>query len=158
MDDLFSICFQERLCISFSLCSTLDIWIFTYVFSYCFWRSSRRILPILVFSLTFLHVFLDSLNVFYFLFFSVALSLSFQPISAQNPLSTNLNYNNFLPLTKLWLCRYFYFASWWEMQNTDNYRSTSTSPVWFPAQNAGRKLCAYAASHLLVHINSSCNS
>ena len=70
--------------------------------------SFRRILPILVSSLTFFRVFLDSLYVFYFLLFWVARSLSFHPIFTQNPLSTNLNYNNnccydynnFLLLTK----------------------------------------------------------
>ena len=96
-------------------------------------RSSRLILPILVSSLTFLRVFLDSLYVFYFLLLSVALSLSFQPIFTQNPLSTNLNYNSFLPLTKLWLCRYCYFASWldiakyWEL--LFNYNLTSLTSL-----------------------------
>ena len=69
VDDLFSVCFQERLCISFSRCSSLDICFFTYVFSCSPSRSFHRILPILVSSLTFLRVFLDSLYVFYFLFF-----------------------------------------------------------------------------------------
>ena len=32
VDDLFSVCFQERLCISFSRYSSLDICLFTYVF------------------------------------------------------------------------------------------------------------------------------
>ena len=96
VDDLFSVCFQERLCISFSRCSSLDIRLYTYVFSCSPSRSFHRILPILVSSLTFLRVFLDSLYVFYFLFFLVAQSLSFHPIFTQNPLSTNLNHNNFL--------------------------------------------------------------
>ena len=65
-----------------------------------FLRSFSRILPIFVSSLTFFRVFLDSLYVFYSLLFLVAKSLSFHPIFTQNPLSTNLNYNNFLPLTK----------------------------------------------------------
>ena len=69
VDDLFSVCFQEGLCISFSLCSSLDICLFTYVFSCSLSRSFHRILPILVSSLTFLRIFLDSLYVFYFLFF-----------------------------------------------------------------------------------------
>ena len=47
--------------------------------------------------------------------FSVALSLSFQPIFTQNSFSTNLNYINFLRLTKLELCRYCCLASWLEM-------------------------------------------
>ena len=37
----------------------------------------------------------------YFLFFLVSQSLSFHPVFTQNPLSTNLNHNNFLSLTKL---------------------------------------------------------
>ena len=69
VDDLFSVCFQERLCISFSRCSSLDICLFTYVFSCSLSRFFHRILPILMFSLTFPLVFLDSLYVFYFLFF-----------------------------------------------------------------------------------------
>ena len=40
---------------------------------------------------TFLRVFLDSLYAFYFLLSLVALSLSFRPMSTQNPFSTNLN-------------------------------------------------------------------
>ena len=101
VDDLLSVCFQERLCISFTRCSSLDICLFTYVFSCSPSRSFHRILPILVSSLTFLRVFLDSLYVFYFLFFLVAQSLSFHPIFTQNPLSTNLKHNNFLLLIKL---------------------------------------------------------
>ena len=101
VDGLFSVCFQERLCISFSRYYSLDICLFTYVLSCSLSRSFHRILPILVSSPTFLRVFLDSLCVFFFLFFWVAQSLSFHPIFTQNPLSTNLNHNNFLPLTKL---------------------------------------------------------
>ena len=69
VDDLFSVCFQERLCISFSRCSSLDMSLFTYVFSCSLSRSFHRILPILVSSLTILRVFLDPLYVFYYLFF-----------------------------------------------------------------------------------------
>ena len=65
--DLFSVCFP--FCISFLRCSSLDIRFYTYVFSCSLSRSFRRILLILVSSLTFLRVFLDSLYVFYFLFF-----------------------------------------------------------------------------------------
>ena len=64
-------------------------------------RSSRLFLLILAFFLTFLSVFLDSLDAFYFLLPLATLSLSFQPIFTQNPLSTNLNYNNFLPVFKV---------------------------------------------------------
>ena len=63
-------------------------------------RSSRRILPILASSLTFLCVFLDSLYAFYLL--PSLIVVSFFPVYfTQNPFSTNLNYNNFLRLTKL---------------------------------------------------------
>ena len=101
VDDLFSVsgCFRQRLCISFSRCSWLDIRLNTYVFFFFSFAFLSPYLPILVSSLTFLRVFLDSLYVFYFLFFwSLGL---FHPIFTQNSLSTNLNYNNFLPLTKL---------------------------------------------------------
>ena len=72
--------FSEALRISFSLCSSLDIRLFTYAFSCSLLRSSRRILPILASFLTFLRVFLDSLYAFYLLLSLIALSLSFQPI------------------------------------------------------------------------------
>ena len=68
VDDLFLVCFQERLCTSYSRCSSLDICRFTYVFSCSLSCSFHRILHILVSSLTFLRVFLDSLYVFYVLF------------------------------------------------------------------------------------------
>ena len=50
--DLFSECFQERLCISFSRCPSLDTCLFTYVLYCSLSRSSRRILTILASSLT----------------------------------------------------------------------------------------------------------
>ena len=62
-------------------CFSLDIRLFTYISSCSLSRWSRRLLSILVSSLTFLHVFLDSLYAFYFLLFSVALSLSFRLFS-----------------------------------------------------------------------------
>ena len=86
---LFSL-FSGALFISFSRCSSLDIRLFTYAFSF----FSELLSP-------FLARFFDSLDAFYLLLSLAALSLSFQPIFTQNPLSTNLNYNNFLPLTKL---------------------------------------------------------
>ena len=83
-------------------CFSLDIRLFTYISSCSLSHSSRRLLSILVSSLTFLHVFLDSLYAFYFLLFSVALSLSFRLFSLKTPaLSTNLKYNNLPLLTKL---------------------------------------------------------
>ena len=72
VDDLFPVCFQERLCISVSrdiFSSALDIYLFTYDFSCSLSPSFHLVLPILVSLLTFLRVFLDSLHVFYFLFF-----------------------------------------------------------------------------------------
>ena len=103
VDDLFSVCFQERLRISFSRYFSLDICLFTFAFSCSLSRSSRRVLPILAPFLTFLRDFLDSLYAVYPLVSLVGLSLSIQPtcIFTQNPLSTNLNLNNFLRLTKL---------------------------------------------------------
>ena len=108
--------FSGALCISFLRCSSLDIRLFTYAFSCSLSRSSRRILPILSSFLTFMLIFLDSLYAFYFLFSSVALSLSFRLIFTQNYFSTNLNYNNFLRLKKIQLCRYCYFASWLKIE------------------------------------------
>ena len=103
VDDLFSVCFQERLRISISRYFPLDICLFTFAFSCSLSRSSRRVLPILTHFLTFLRDFLDSLYAVYPLVSLVGLSLSIQPtcIFTQNPLSTNLNLNNFLRLTKL---------------------------------------------------------
>ena len=91
--------------------SSLDIRLFTYAFSCSISRSSHRILLILAFFPTFLRVLLDSLHAFYFLLSLAALSLSFQAIFTQNPLSTNLNYYNFLQLRKLQFCWYSCFAS-----------------------------------------------
>ena len=73
-----------------------------------FSRSFRRIL---FFSFSFFFVFgvlfnfLDyfspiALRLLLLFAFLVAQSLSFHPIFTQNPLSTNLNYNNSLPLSK----------------------------------------------------------
>ena len=45
-----------------------------------------------------------------------------------------------------------------KLQNTENYRSTTTSTIWFPAQNASCKLFACAPSHLPAHLKPSCNA
>ena len=74
VDDLFSVCFQERLCISFSRYSSLDIFFFTCL-SRSRSRSFHRNSTVLVSSLTFLRVFLDYPYVFYFLFYFWSLSL-----------------------------------------------------------------------------------
>ena len=71
-----------------------------------FSRSFRRIFFPFLFLFffyvlfNFLERFPQSLYVFYFLLFLVAQSLSFYPIFTQNPLSTILNYNNSLVLSK----------------------------------------------------------
>ena len=80
VDDLFSVCFQERLCISFSRCSSLETRLFTYALYCSLSCSSRRILPILTSFLTFLPDFLDSLYAVYLLLSLVALFLYIQPI------------------------------------------------------------------------------
>ena len=72
VDDFFSVCFQGRLRISFSRCSSLDVCIFSYAFSCSLSLSSCRILAIIASFLNILRVFRDSLCAFYFL-----LSLSF---------------------------------------------------------------------------------
>ena len=117
---LFSL-FPRALYISFSRCSSLNIRPSTNTFSCSLSRSSRRFLLILAFFLTFLRVFLDSFDAFYLLLSLAVLSLSFQPIFTQNPFSTDLNYNDFLRLIKLQLCRYCCFSSrlkitkYWEL-------------------------------------------
>ena len=117
---LFSL-FPRALYISFSRCSSLNIRPSTNAFSCSLSRSSRRFLLILAFFLTFLRVFLDSFDAFYLLLSLAVLSLSFQPIFTQNPFSTDLNYNDFLRLIKLQLCRYCCFSSrlkitkYWEL-------------------------------------------
>ena len=91
--------------------SSLDICHFTCAFS-CFpSRSSRSVLPILASFLTFLRVFLDSLRLLLLAFFGRSVSV-FPAYFHSNPLSTSLNYNNFVRLTKLWLCWCSCFASW----------------------------------------------
>ena len=64
----------------------------------------------------------------------VALPLSFQPIFTQNPLSTNLNDVNFLRLKSFSFAGIVALRVDKKLQNTKNYRSTTTSTVWFPAQ------------------------
>ena len=80
VDDLFSVCFQERLFIFFSRCYSLDVRLFTYAFYCSLSRSSRRVLPILASFLTFLPDFMDSLYAVYLLLSLVAQSLYIQPI------------------------------------------------------------------------------
>ena len=152
---LFSL-FSGALCISFSLCSSLDIRLFTCAFSCSLSRYSHNFLLILASFLTFLRVFLDSLDAFYFSLSLAALFLSFQPIFTQKPLSTNLNNNNFLRWQSfssavLLLCEL--------IKNCKILRITvQLQPIWFPAQNACCILFAYAASHHLAHVKPSCNA
>ena len=129
VDDLFSVCFQEGLCISFSLCSSLDICLFIYVFSCSLSRSFHRILPILVSSLIFLCVFLDSLYVFYFLFFwSLGLFLfilfSLKTISPQTWIITISSRWQSFSSTGIVALQVGY-----DLQNTKNYYSTANSPI-----------------------------
>ena len=98
--DPFSVCFLE-LFVSLSLFALRWIFAFLHMPFLFFPSSSPRFLLILASFLTFLRVFLDSLDAFYLLLSLAALYISFQHIFTQNPLSTNLNYNNFQPLTKL---------------------------------------------------------
>ena len=75
-----------------------------------------------------------------------------------NPFSTNLNYNNFLRLKSFSFAGIVALRVDQKSQNTENYRSTTTTPVLFPTQNAGCELSAYAASHLPAHVKPSCNA
>ena len=90
------------ICISFSRCSSLDICLFTYVFSCSPSRSLHHILPILVSSLTFLRVFSRlALRLLLLVFFGRSVSFFSSYFHVKNPLSTNLKHNNFLLLIKL---------------------------------------------------------
>ena len=132
--------------------SSLDIRLFTYAFSCSLSLSPRCILPILASFLTFLRVFLYSLYTLYFLLYLVTLPLSFQPIFTQNPLYTDLYYNNLLSLKSFSSAGIVALRVDQKLKNTENYYSITTSAVCFPAQNAGWKFFAYAASHLLAHV------
>ena len=90
VDNLFSFYFQERLCISFSRCPSLETRLFTYALYCSLLRSSRRILPILAFFVTFLRDLLDSLYAVYLLLSLVALSLCIQPIFTGNLQKTSI--------------------------------------------------------------------
>ena len=95
---------------SFLHCSSLDIRLFTYVIScslFAFLSPYSVFLFFYFFFFVFgvLFNFLDyfspiALRLLLLFAFLVAHSLSFHPIFTQNPLSTNLNYNNSLPLSK----------------------------------------------------------
>ena len=94
---------------SFLHCSSLDIRLFTYVISCSLFAFLSPYSVFLFFFFFFVFgVFFNFLDYFspialrlLLLFaFLVAQSLSFHPIFTQNPLSTNLNYNNSLPLSK----------------------------------------------------------
>ena len=94
---------------SFLHCSSLDIRLFTYVISCSLFAFLSPYSVFLFFFFFFvfgvLFNFLDyfspiALRLLLLFAFLVAQSLSFHPIFTQNPLSTNLNYNNSLPLSK----------------------------------------------------------
>ena len=132
VDDLFLVCFLELFVFPSNV--ALRRWIFAFrlnAFSSSLSRSSRRILPIFV-------SFLAPFTPFTSCFLSVTLSLSFQPILTQNSSSTQITI----------------ISSGWKscsnaginalqadqkLQITERYCSITTSPVWFPAQNAGCK-------------------
>ena len=146
-------CFRERLWISLSHCFSLDIRIFAYAFSCSLPRSSCCILPILGSSLTFLRVFLDSLYAFYFLLFK-SLCLPLFGLF-QVSLKTVSPRTWILTISSRWQgfsSAGIVFAKYWEL--LFNYDLTSLQP----AQNAGCKLFAYAALHLLAHVKPLCNA
>ena len=92
----------------------LDTWMY-FLLALLFARYSSFYLCLFLFSFAFLSPYSAYFGVLsnffgrfsrlalrnYFLFFLVSQSLSFHPVFTQNPLSTNLNHNNFLSLTKL---------------------------------------------------------
>ena len=122
-------------------------------------RSFHRNSTVLVSSLTFLRVFLDSLYVFYFLFLFWSLSLFLFILFSLKTLSPQ---TWIITISSRWQC----FSSAgivalrvdYNLRNTENYCSTTTSPVWFRAHNAGCKLFTFAASHPLAHVKPSCNA
>ena len=99
--------------------------------------SPRCILPILASFLTFLRVFLYSLYTLYFLLYLITLPLSFQPIFTQNPLYTDLYYNNLLSSKSFSSAGIVALRVDQKLKNTENYYSITTSAVCFPAQTAG---------------------
>ena len=147
--------FSEFLRISFSLGSSLDIHLFTYAFSCSFARSSRRILPTLASSLTFLSVFLDSLYAFYFLLSLIVVSF-FPAYFTQNPFSTNLNYNNFLQLTKLQALSVLLLGEL--IKNTESYCSNYNLTNSISRSKRGWQIICSRGSHLPAHVKPSCNA
>ena len=127
-------------------------------FSCSLTRSSRRILPILASFLTFFRVFSTCFTTLISCFlWSLCLFLS--GLFSLKTLSP-----------RTWIMT---ISSGWQssssagiiafrvdpkLQNTENYCSTTTSPVRFPTQNAFCNLIAYAASHLPAHVKPSSNA
>ena len=127
-------------------------------FSCSLTRSSRRILPILASFLTFFRVFSTCFTTLTSCFlWSLCLFLS-----------SLFSLKTLSPRT--WIMT---ISSGWQssssdgivafrvdpkLQNTENYCSTTTSPVRFPTQNAFCNLIAYAASHLPAHVKPSSNA
>ena len=150
---LFSL-FSGALCISFSPYGSLNIRLSRYAFYCSLSRSSCRFLLVLTSFLTLLRVFLDSLDAFYLLLSSVALSISFQPIFH----SKTCLHRRIIKISRGW--QSFSSASIVALRvdkkkskNTENYCSTTITSIWFPAQNACCKLFAHVASHLRAHVN-----
>ena len=86
----FFVCFQERLCIALLLAKYSPFYLCLFLFSFAFLSPYSAYFGVLSNCLPRFSL----LSLF-------ALSLSIQPIFTQKPLSTNLNYKNFLRLTKL---------------------------------------------------------
>ena len=114
-------------------------------------------LHILVSSLTFLRVFLNSLYVFNFLFFwSLSLFLfilfSLKTLSLQTWIITISSRGQGFGSAGIAALRVDQ-KSYWELLYNFNLTSLISH-----LQNAGCKLFAYAASHLLAHVKPSCNA
>ena len=93
----FFVCFQERLCIALLLARYSPLYLCLFLFSFAFLSPYSAYFGVLSNCLPrFSRLALCRLLLSLF-----ALSLSIQPIFTQKPLSTNLNYKNFLRLTKL---------------------------------------------------------
>ena len=105
VDDVFSVCFQERLCISFSRCSSLGnrLLLTSFLFSFAFLSPYSAYFCILSnFLVRFCRLALRLLLLAFF-----GRSVSFlSAYSHSKPSLHELNYSNFLPSKKLQLYRY----------------------------------------------------
>ena len=141
------IMFFEALRISLSRYSSLDIRLYTSAF---FSFSSAFLSPYFAYFgvlCNFLARFSRlALRLLLFAFFGSSVSF-FPAYFTHSSLYRNSNRNN-LRLTKLQLCQYCCFASWLKIFEILRVTvQTTSSPVWFLAQNAGGKLLTQ-----IVHI------